>query len=439
MMKTDTLALISILTICTLSPGQDDGTGSGDPVTIQDLQKKIEQLEARQDELTRQLAEQAEAADAAQGKSVVWSTVDINIYGYIKLDAAFDSAKVNTGNFARWVESEEGRSGDTQFNMTANQTRLGLQLRGPDVQGVQTGGLVEMDFYGGGTENKPNPMMRKAYLTVNWPGWDFEIRAGQDSDIISPLVPDTVNYTVQWWAGNIGYRRPQLRLTKGLELGSDARLVLQAAAARTIGEVSEFDDVMESGSDAGYPTIQARAALSFPFLGPTATTIGTSGHWAQEEYDTPDGDTELDTWSVNLELSQPLTTWLRIKAEGFVGENLDAYLGGIGQGTNLDFVGDPPTDLASANEIYSYGGWIAAGLGPFEAWSFNMGASVEQLDGSDIDDGQRHTNNAYYVNAIYTLFKTTQLGLEVAWWRTEYKNLDDGEALRVQAAMIFKF
>ncbi|MHC4061247.1 MAG: hypothetical protein ACYSR6_06515 [Planctomycetota bacterium] len=58
----------------------------------------------------------------------VWSNLDIQLYGYVKLDAAYDTSRVDTGNFARWVESETTNKDDDQFNMTANQTKLGLKI-----------------------------------------------------------------------------------------------------------------------------------------------------------------------------------------------------------------------------------------------------------------------------------------------------------------------
>ena len=47
-------------------------------------------------------------------------------------------------------------------------------------------------------------------------GSTFTILGGQTWDVISPLNPRSLNYSVYWWAGNIGYRRPQVRLTKGM-------------------------------------------------------------------------------------------------------------------------------------------------------------------------------------------------------------------------------
>jgi hypothetical protein len=171
----------------------------------------------------------------ADNKKHVWSDLDIQLYGYLKLDAAYDTSRIDNGNYAKWVQSESSNDNDDQFNMTANESRLGMRINGPQEGDMNTSGRVEVDFYGGGSENKSQIMMRHAYLKIDWPAERFNVIAGQTSDVISPLFPPTLNYSVQWWAGNIGYRRPQIRLTKSLALPSDVDLTLEGALARTIG------------------------------------------------------------------------------------------------------------------------------------------------------------------------------------------------------------
>ena len=166
------------------------------------------------------------AAEGDPEKKSAWSTVDLQFYGFIKVDAAYDTSHANPGNFVRWIDLEPGNENDEQFNLTANQTRLGLWLTSPDDpdKSLLTKGRVEIDFYGGGAENKPNPMLRLAYIDLHWrkSGWRF--LAGQSFDVISPLFPVTINYSVQWWAGNIGYRRPQLQLGRKFSLSDSSKM-----------------------------------------------------------------------------------------------------------------------------------------------------------------------------------------------------------------------
>ena len=288
-----------LLLVCGVAFAREDQSAEGIEKLKHEnveLRQKVDSLEDALNEIKGLL--KARPEPAAQGeKPSIRSKFSADLYGYLKFDAAYDTSRINSGNYARWVESQETNEDDDEFNATANESRFGLDLRGPDVAGMKTSGKVEIDFYGGGAENKPNPMMRHAYLQVDWPKQDFSILAAQTFDAIFPLVPTTLNYTVDWFAGNMGYRRPQLRLTKRLDYGK-SHVVGQGAIVRTIGDSSWGFGPGDTGEDAGFPTTQGRVAVSFPLLTDKPTTIGLSGHWGQQEYDCDSAghDKHCDSW-----------------------------------------------------------------------------------------------------------------------------------------------
>jgi hypothetical protein len=214
------LLIVALNGLCLADVGSDPAKENVELKTrIEKLEKELAELKkiVMEQQQAKPTVEKPAAAPAAvqPEKKPVVSGLDVEIYGRLKLDAAYDSSRIFNGNFAQWVEPENRNKTDNQFNMTANESRLGLWIYGPKNQDFKTSGRVEVDFYGsGGTENKPNLMLRHAYMNLDWPQDKFSILAGQTSDVISPLLPSMLNYTGGWWAGNIGYRRPQLRLTK---------------------------------------------------------------------------------------------------------------------------------------------------------------------------------------------------------------------------------
>ncbi len=352
-------------------------------------------------------------------KKPVWSNLDLQLYGYVKADASWDSSRVNAGDYILWVDQDG--DDDDEFNLTARQTRLGLRIKGPEEDGLKTSGLVEGDFYGSGAENKPTFMMRHAYMTLDWPDDHFSILAGQTSDIISPLWPDTLNYTVDWDSGNIGYRHPQIRLTKEMPLSDDLNLSLAGGISRTIGD----SFLPESGEDSGFPTLQGRVGLTFPFFAYKPTTVGFSGHWGEEEY----GSKDVDSWSLNVDVTQPVNEWLAIRGEAYCGSNLDDYFGGIGQGVN-------PVTLSG---IGDKGGWVAATIGPCDKWAFNTGVGIDDPDNGDLNADARTLNRSIFTNAIYSVNSNTKVGVELSEWRTEYKGGGDADDLRLQTSFIYSF
>jgi len=396
------------------------------------LKKRVEYLDKELEELKKDLMQKEEPAPKLRP---VLSNLDIQLYGFLKLDAAYDTSQTDDGNFAKWVEREDLNHDDDQFNMTANQSRFGVNITGPDNGVMKASGRAEVDFYGGGSQNKSHLMMRHAYMKLDWPDDKFSIIAGQTSDVISPLVPPTVNYSVAWWVGNIGYRRPQIRLTKVLGLDGDVDLKLEGAIARTIGRDNTLlAGTLDSGEDSGRPTLQVRAGLTAPLFCSKPATIGLSGHYADEEYDITATGSNKDfrSWSLNLDFLQPLNSWLTIKSELFTGENLNAYLGGIGQGVTL-------TGANMYDEIGSSGGWIAASLGPWSGSRYNIGISMDDVDGRDVNAGARTVNRSVFANMFYSLNKNTEFALELSHWRTEYDGPGDADNFRVQTAFIYKF
>jgi hypothetical protein len=394
-----------------------------------ELKSRVDQLEKDIEEIKKSVMQQT---GTTPGPKPVWSNLDIQLYGYVKLDAAYDSSRIDNGNYAKWVESERLNDNDEQFSMTANETRLGMLLKGPTSGSTITSGKVEVDFYGSGDgENKPHLMMRHAYLKLEWPDKKFDIIAGQTSDVISPLYPSTLNYSVGWWTGNIGYRRPQIRLTKVYNFDTEGSLKLEGAFTRTIGRSSL---TTESGEDSGFPTMQGRVSVTIPTFGPDMATIGLSGHLGEEEYDitTTGRDKEFTTWSLNLDYTQPVCEKVAIKAEAFTGQDLDAYLGGIGQGVNT-------SGANIYHEIGSKGGWIAASLGPWSNKRFNVGIAMDDVDRGDVNNGDRTLNRSVFGNMICAINDRTDVGLELSHWRTAYKGPGDGESVRAQLAMTYKF
>jgi len=364
---------------------------------------------------------------------VVSSSLNLELYGYIKLDAAYDTARTVPGDFVKWVDLAVENDQDDAFNMTANQSRFGLRIGGQDASGAEgtsraeTSARFEVDAYGGGAPNKAGFLLRHAYVRVFWPQSSVELLAGQTSDLISPLVPQTLNYSVAWWAGNIGYRRPQLRVTKRVELDPARQLEIGVALARTIGATNSEFTGNDAGADSGLPSVQSRVGLRLA----GGSAYGVSGHWGQEEFDlSAAGEAaSFDSWSLNVDVKQPLGPKVVLLAEAFNGTNLQTYLGGVGNGV----------DASRQEEIGARGGWLSFDLGPYDGWSYHLGASVDDVRDEDIETGARSRNRSVFASAVRALTDHLDIGGEISQWVTEYKDTDEATALRGQFSVIYRF
>jgi hypothetical protein len=169
-------------------------------------------------------------------------------------------------------------------------------------------------------------------------------------------------------------------------------------------------------------------------FGERESTLGLSGHWGEEEFDIAANgqNKEFATWSFNVDYTQPISDKVEIQAEVFTGENLDAYLGGIGQGVTTS-----GTNIYE--EIGSKGGWVAASLGPWNNKRFNVGIAMDDVERGNVNYGGRTLNRSIFGNVYCSLNKQTDVAFELSHWRTEYKGPGDGESLRAQMALIYKF
>ncbi|HYW68137.1 MAG TPA: hypothetical protein VE960_00890, partial [bacterium] len=279
--------------------------------------------------------------------------VSVTPYGYVKLDASFDSALTNDGNYVYYVEPYADGEEEDEFNMTAKQTRLGLKFDGGGTDDIALSGVIELDFYGGGGENKPLPVFRKAYMLMRTEHVD--ILAGQTSDVISPIVPTTLNYIVLWKSGNIGYRRPQIRLSKVVPVGGGSKLKFEAAATRSMGHDAG------GGEAVGTPAFQGRFSYGTEIMGYPAI-VGVSGLMGKEEAISSCATScELDQSVVAVDVSLPLGDMFSVKGQYFTGKNLSNYLGGVGQGIADDGAGE-------LSEIEAAGWWAQLTVKPAKGW-----------------------------------------------------------------------
>ncbi len=353
-------------------------------------------------------------------------------YGYVKLDASYDDSRTNYGNFVLYVPRELENKSDDEFNMTARQTRLGMNITASHFTEWTARARIEVDFYGDGStthENKAEPMLRHAFLRFNKEG--LSIIAGQTSDVISPLNPYTLNYTVGWGAGNIGYRRPQLGLTTDYSLNDKNRLLTAVSVARTSGLVNEDLDLdgQNDGEETGIPSIQARLALATKCFNEKESVFGLSGHYGEEEVNWETFERKLKSWSINLDFDIPLAEQISLKGEAFVGRNLDDYFGGILQGVNV----------VTREGIKAKGGWAQVRYQPDEKWKVHAGFGLDDPSDEYLDPGMRAKNTFIYLNGLFEVIPAVTVGLEYSHWETEYKEMNRGTDNRVQASFIYNW
>jgi hypothetical protein len=370
-------------------------------------------------------------------KKLVWTKGDFKIvpYGYLWGNMVYSTVRTFPGSYTLYVPSAT-LQGDNEFVVDARNTRLGFDVTGPRIpffNCAPSGGKVEIDFQNSvlSTENKPTILLRHAYWEVK--DEEFRILMGQTWDVISPLLPGMIMYSVGWDGGNIGYRRAQLRGERYLAFSDCSLLTLQGSVNQQV-----FEDTkgFVTGETPNWPILEMRSAIT---LGPRGAncrpvTFGVSGHIGEEQFDFTGApainDVRRRTWSLNADFRAPFSDHMGFQAEAFTGENLGAFLGGIGQGL----------DATTFNPIRSNGGWLELWYDWTPRFHSHFGYSIDDPNNNDISTTGERTYNAFYFgNFVYDLTKSFIVGLEVSSWRTLYLNQLPGDSVRTEFMMKYGF
>jgi len=371
-------------------------------------------------------------------RKLAWTKGDFKItpYGFLWANTVYSTERTNPGSYTLWSMSANPQR-ENEFVVDGRNTRLGVDILGPKIpllDSAQSGGKVEIDFQGGFPgvtiqENKGTLLLRHAYLEVK--DEDARLLAGQTWDVISPLNPGMLMYSVGWDGGNIGYRRAQFRAERYLAWSDCTLFTFQASINQ-----NAFESSGNARSEfAGWPIIEGRAAITLgERKGPDAlpVTLGVSSHIGDEQFDVTSGPQDLHrkTWSLNADLRIPITKQLGFQAEFFTGQNLDTFLGGVGQGI------DPVTFQG----IHSTGGWCEMWYDWTPCSHSHFGYSLDDPKDEDLHlSSERSYNQFYYGNFSYDLTKQFLVGLEVSSWKTLYVDQAPGESVRFEFVAKYGF
>lgn len=393
------------------------------------------------EQLERILSSGEYAIPQAKQPSSPWSKNGFTItpYGYINLSTSYETSRTVNGDFALYSQSPDlDGGGHSGFHIDPKSTRLGLEVKAPQFlfcgEKVDTTALAEVDFQGSnyaGTRNRGSLMLRRAVVDFKCKNSRFLI--GQEWDIVSPLVPQSLNYVPGSYTGNLGYRRAQIRFDNTQKWSGDFNTIWQLAVCDNVP--SDFlTDPTIIKANSGWPLFQGRVAASFGRYRCEKCdpiTVGFSGHIGELAHDYKRNDLwrreRHETWSLNLDLDVPITKSFRFSTELYTGKNLATMLAGIGQGVDL-YDSEGNFDPSSAG---AYGGWMNLNWKVNRKYQMNAGYCIERMDGITAHTsigGNRYVardkNQVVFLNGIYNWTDNFFTGLEVSQWQTDWHGFD---------------
>ncbi|MFT7617853.1 MAG: hypothetical protein ACI97A_001492 [Planctomycetota bacterium] len=367
----------------------------------------------------------------------------LQFYGTIRFEASYSDSRFNRAIDPQWVRNEDGifaDDDDDQFSMNARRSTLGLNADLGRVGDALVRGKLEFDFAGfddNEPENRAHVRLLLAYV-------DFQIgaislRFGQDWDILAPLDPVVDNQRHLWDTGNLGDRRPLAQAfytggsRSGIGYSIGVALGMSGAVDNSDADTGfgSFLTTERDGIDSGQPHVQIAANVEVDsWVRGERIRLGVSGAWGRLETDTKfNGEDHFTTWALSFDLILPVFAGAHIKAEGFMGQALADFRGGISQSLNL----------TEGREIDSVGGFAEFfwQVDDFFGWGF--GGSIDNPDFDDLDLAMRASNWTLYFATRFNWGKGVSSGLDVIFWKTQYADREDGDALRINAFVELTF
>jgi len=370
-------------------------------------------------------------AKPVEALSTTVAGTKISLYGRLELNSAFETDR--TDGLWSWHAPAYGDAkgkAESRTSLSVARTRFGFNLEGPSKDDEPTlKGKFEADF--AGTESYSNFngssgfRIRQSWGSVNFKDIGLTLLFGQTDDVVNPLDPPAVNPSSFNGAGNLGNRRPQIRITEAIGPVEIAVAATHDRIYDYTARIDKYDTVGLAVSAANnapaMPAFQGRIGLKLPatWAGEKANlAFGIGGLYGSNEaasnsdqsYEAPE-----PAYMFGLDLSLPVIDILTLTGEFFSGQNLSRYGDGSLKQSRA---------YSEDGGIQSIGWWgaLAAKLPANLSAGFGLGA--ESLDDKSKRVGQVESNMFVFGNLAYNFTSAAKLTFEYVNFSTDYSLAD---------------
>jgi hypothetical protein len=385
-----------------------------------------------------------------QEKSWTKGDFKIEIFGAVRLDATYTSARVQGAGMPAFLFPEfAGGFSQHTISLHARNSMVGLLFTGPDIGEFQSGGRISAVFFDNTNVFADNNgfLLTQAYGELLNEKWRFA--AGLQLDVFAPNLPTVLPFSAD--GAPVGNTiKGQIRVERYLQLGSDSQLTLQGALSEPLNSIKTPDISVDE--DNGLPNFEGRIAFGLGkpshlgLLTQRPVEVGVSGVGGQLRRTSlpsePARRVVSTTWGVNVDFRVNLVDRYGFKGEVYTGEGLGQMGGGILQ----------TLDAVTWEAIASTGGWLEGYVYLTPDLHNHTGIIVDEPDNNDITALPntlfgRTYNRVFFNTLLWDLGgenKKFRIGLEFNFRKTEYKDLtatgrlpNDGFGIHPQFQWLF--
>ena len=307
---------------------------------------------------------------------------------------------------AKWATSTAGPADDgaVQLSFTADQTQISLSMQLPPNATYSTDAYAEFDPLGGSISGPTEdivgtaPRLRQAYWRFRWNGGGDAIMVGQADALFGDLDAGQTLDSLPLALGAVFGREPQVRYTHVARF--DAATQLTYAVSLNAPNAGLFDESMGATHVTHVPFVHAKIGYQSdrsPRPGSSAAEgrsavpaqLSVSGFIGRRRTPTMFGaGTDVTAWGAALGGVLPIARGhgseavpsAVLRAQAWLGQQLDGYFGGNGQGVY-------ETAAGHVGGIRAHGGFVEA------SWILSPTVNVSagySIDRNDLDKLVRH-------------------------------------------------
>jgi hypothetical protein len=329
----------------------------------------------------------------------------------------------NSGNDDRFVtaqipvEGDPFKGGDGVFNINAKATQLKVDVRAPEMRGSPRF-YYENDFFGSGPGEFP-------YRIRHLYGQVFNVIVGQTYSVFEDpdVWPDTVDYEGPNSA--IFARRPLARYQLAISKNWEMNFGLEQPSAEVDASIDPDAKSVNHAPDGGINLRWELEKVGHVQLAGIARDIGIRGPVV--------GDQSVLGWGVNLSSGLTIFGKDSIQAQITYGE-------GIFRFSNDDFFNnDAAFDASGKLKALPYLGVMGGFTHHWaEDWRSTISYGYVKLDNESSQSGDTYHKTHYAsANLIYQLTKRLSIGLEGLYGKKEVKSGADGDVWRAQMGLVY--
>ena len=380
---------------------------------IEALQMKIKELQARE------AAPVAAAPAAAAKEEKVTSKYNIKIYGKIKFDGIYDTNNMGREEFITYIPKNANGEDKTTFNI--KDTRLGVAISAPSLNGWQTSGRFESDFYGSDPGSNGGLRIRLAYVDFEKGG--TSVRVGQDWNQIAYMNPSTLDFAIMGFNGNLWNRVPQVTVRQ--KVGGGFEALLTAYRFRW----SDDDTGSKVDTQIHMPWVGGKIAYAGKLIDPGKNAyLALDGAVRNGEA----GDNNVTPYLAALELKVPIMV-VELTGEAYMGQGL-----GLEYFHHRDSSNDAGAFNVKGHAILTRGGFLQLSAQPLKNVTVNVGYGLDDPKNADVKNDFYRKSQYTFSNIQVQLLKDITAGIEAAHVETDWATGDE-HGTRYQTSLIYNW